>query len=161
MTGFSISEKMVGKHMFEPAWEIAWERNRTDCWRPMHFDAVWGTKDVGALLRDYLLYNQFLFELKGNITVDGLCNNVEITTGQLLLDYFNKHELGYEICFEVGDDEFYYVGKKFNIQLWNLLTSHTTCFGTIVDGDGNLVSTSVVYFELSSILNFVGSLKIF
>lgn len=163
MTGFNITEDMVGKHTFDDGFAHDFLPHLYDMgfdyWMPMSFNAVWGTDDIQKLMAYYLSSGVLTFKLNGTIDVSGLCQSALIQNGVLVLDYFNTHELMYNFDFKVRDKFYNYTGRKYNIQLWNLLTSHTTCFGTITSG-GRLVSTSVVYFKLGSALKFLSSFQL-
>lgn len=150
--GFRMDEVMSGEHEFEPG---CGPQGR----RPMEFRVSWGPDDILAWLRPSS--GKFLWqEAQGTIRVDGLCEDAPCS-GTLVLRYFDQHRLVYTLDFEAAGTRYRYVGEKVNIQPWNLLTSHTTCFGRIVEqGTGKLVSTGVTFFRLWTAPKFLASLRL-
>jgi hypothetical protein len=99
-------------------------------------------------------------QLSGWITVGGLCERAPCE-GHLELKYFSEHKIRYLFRFGADGHQYAYVGEKVNIMPWNLPTSHTTCFGRITAADtGKLISTSVVFFELRTIVSFTRSFRL-
>jgi hypothetical protein len=90
--------------------------------------------------------------------VGGLCDWAPCK-GTLSLEY-GKQRIRYRFDFEAGGKLYRFSGDKVNIRPWNLGTSHTTCFGTLVELDsGRLVSTSVTEFRLRDLPGFLTSLR--
>ena len=78
-----------------------------------------------------------------------------------LTQYFKDHIIRYSFDFTVNYINYGFVGEKVNILPWNILTSHTTCFGRLVEKDtGKLISTSVTFFKLSKMLSFLSSIRL-
>lgn len=77
------------------------------------------------------------------------------------IDYFDQHRIQYYFEFDVKGKRYRYIGEKTNIKPWNLLYTHTTCFGTLVEvTSGKLVSSSVTYFKAYMIPKFLTSFRI-
>jgi len=150
--GFQMREIMSGTHRFEngagPNGEF-----------PLSFDVVWGTDNIVDWINpkgERFLVN----ELKGFVSVGGLCEKAEVT-GTLELRYFKDFKIRYTFEFDANGKGYVYVGEKVNIKPWNLPVSHTTCFGTIVEKDTNrLISRSVVFFRYSTIPQFLLSFRL-
>ena len=54
-----------------------------------------------------------------------------------------------------------FIGEKVNIKFTNLVTSHTTCFGTIVEADTlELISRSVTHFRLQDTVKFISRMEL-
>lgn len=149
MTGFLIDEKMCGYHYF-----INDPRGTK---RHMEFNVTWGTNDIKKWLTprpDCFMVSS----LDGTVTIEGLCKEALIR-GSLVLDYFGRGTITYSFKFRVNGILYTYEGVKVNIKPWNLLTSHTTCVGTISDKDG-IVSRSVTFFKLKNAFNFLKSFRL-
>jgi hypothetical protein len=150
--GFEMREVMEGSHRFENGFGPPEDL-------PLRFDVVWGTDNLMEWLNprsDRFLINS----LYGHITAVGLCENAEVN-GTLELRYFFEFKIRYRFEFEANKKVYVYTGEKVNIKPWNLPVSHTTCFGTIVEKDTNiLISRSVVFFKFSRIPSFLLSLRI-
>ena len=151
--GFRIDETMSGHHAFEPEFGPAEER------RPFQFDISWGPDNI----REWIDPNneRFLWqELRGTVTVDGLCESVPCA-GTLELRYIGEHLLRYTFEFTVEGKRYQYVGEKVNIRPWNLPVSHTTCFGVLTEvSSGRLVSRSICHFRLSTAWSFLSSMRL-
>ena len=149
--GFRIREEMIGHHEF-----------RNDFGPPGRHPFVmrveWGPEKVRNWLNprnDAFLWQ----ELSGEVFAGGLCDHVPCA-GTLHLQYFRKRQIMYSFDFAVDDVIYRYVGHKKNIHLHNLLVSHTTCFGTIVElATGKLVSTSLCTFRLHHLPSMLGSIR--
>ena len=145
----SIKETMKGTHEFsdEPG-EYEFE-----------FNVTWGLDDIKSLAKD-LKDRVLRFYLDGTITVGGLCEDVPCE-GTLELRYFKDGKIKYDFAFEHDGIFYSYIGEKVNIRPWNLLFSHTTCFGTITEiMSGRLISRSVTHFEAKSVPGFISSFRI-
>lgn len=150
--GFKIDEVMTGTHRFVggtgPEGEF-----------PMEFKVAWGPTNV----RKWANPNDDDFmtqPMKGTVTVGGLCTDTPCE-GTLFLRYFSDHRIRYEFDFAVKDVEYHYAGEKVNIWPWNLPVSHTTCFGVITEAATNrLISRSVTFFRLRTLLGFIGSFRL-
>jgi hypothetical protein len=159
MLGFSIKERMEGFYALHP--EKAFDKNNT-----MIFDIEWGTSNLLEWLNPKN-ENFMVSGLQGTIEIDGFTKPVPCW-GTLSLDYFRTNTIQYIFEFDsmvktkVGGftKRYVYTGEKLNIKPWNLLTSHTTCFGTLVEKEtGKLVARSVVYFKFKNLFSFLTSLK--
>jgi hypothetical protein len=150
MTGFKLFETMEGYHYFP--------NDERGTKRYMKFECSWGPENIKHFLIPQP--DRFLIApLRGNVTIDGLCRKAPME-GMVELDYFGRGTITYEFTFKVKDRWCVYKGEKVNIKPWNLLTSHTTCFGTVHGFDGELISTSVTFFKLKTALDFVKSFKL-
>lgn len=151
--GFTIHETMTGTHQFHP---YGVENHF------MEFTLDWGPSSFGDWLTPSSGSSPVLAQAcSGYISVDGLVCHAPCY-GTLVLDYFGDHKLRYELHFQDNlGHQYTYCGEKVNIQPWNLLTSHTTCFGTITeDRSGYLVSRSVLRFKLRTIPAFLWSFRL-
>lgn len=150
--GFAVDETMAGYHTFEPGLGPAGRL-------PMEFHVTWGTKN----LRQYLDLkgDRFLVnDLQGRVSVGSLCRDVPCH-GTLELKYISEQSIRYTFDFAVDGKTYHYVGEKVNIWPWNLLVSHTTCFGTLVEAQtGKLVSRSVTHFRLRTFPSFLMSFRL-
>lgn len=156
MFGFAIQERMEGEGWLDFG---SIELNRgTD---PIYFDVVWGTKSIANLLYNaYKNNGNMEFCLKGYINFGPVTYGRELPCeGHLTINYLQGF-IQYVIIFTQNGKEYRYLGEKVNIKLWNLLTSHTTCFGIVTDSCGQLFHRSVTHFRLSSIPKFISSFKI-
>ena len=149
--GFSINEVMSGDHEFVGE---AGPEGRL----PFEFRVRWGPPNVFKWLNPWS--ERFLRQpLAGTVTVGGLCEAAPCA-GTLELRYFKDHTIRYTFDFEVEGVTYHYVGEKVNIKPWNLPTSHTTCFGVLVEKQtGRLMSRSVTHFRLATVPAFVGSFQ--
>jgi hypothetical protein len=149
--GFHVDEVMTGTHQFEPGFGAPGQH-------PMEFRVTWGTDDARTWFdpsSDKFMVN----ELHGTVTIDGLCHEAPCT-GSLELRYFTERSIRYTFEFEANGICHRYVGEKVNIWPWNVLWTHTTCYGRTIEVDsGKLVSTAVLYFRLRTMPGFVGSLR--
>ncbi|MBU0505341.1 MAG: hypothetical protein ABII18_01870 [bacterium] len=150
--GFQLKEIMTGTHSFEKGFGSGHNLF-------MEFVINWGPKNMLTWLNP--THKDFLLQpLKGHVTVAGLCQQAPCT-GTLELRYFNDYKIRYTFTFKVKGKTYSYVGEKVNIKPWNLPISHTTCFGRITEKNtGKLVSTSVVYFRLRTMLQFFFSFRL-
>jgi hypothetical protein len=98
---------------------------------------------------------------RGFITVGGLANKADCK-GFLKLMYFTERKIRYELDFKGDDGKSYrYAGEKVNIWPWNLHRTHVTCYGTITDtATEKIISSSIVYFPLREIYDFLMSLRL-
>lgn len=149
---FYTNEVMEGTHDFE--YEVMSKSSR-----PMWFDVNWGADSVKDFLNPF--GDKFLTaKLNGYITVDGLCDRAECK-GILALRYFADAKIIYNFTFSVNGIEYRFIGQKVNIKPWNILTSHTTCFGTLKEMySDKLISTSTTFFKCRNILSLLTSFRI-
>ncbi len=64
------------------------------------------------------------------------------------LRYVPDRAIRYVFEFDAGGRPLRYEGTKENLRPWNLLVSHTTCFGTVTEvRTGRLVSRGVTFFR--------------
>lgn len=145
---FKMKETMEGYHELDPGKRL-----------PLRFDCVWGPPNLNIFL-DYRDPMFLTCILKGTISAEGLCQDAPIS-GLLYLNY-PKGNITYEFTFNVDGKLYLFTGQKVNIKPWNLLTSHTTCFHTIIEPWNNekLVSTGVTFFKLKNALDFVTSFRL-
>ncbi len=150
--GFRIDERMTGSHEFEPGMGPPGSH-------PFEFVVSWGPDRLDRWLRpsepDFMVQ-----PMKGIVTAGGLCEAAPIE-GTLALEYFESRRIRYSFRFEVDGTEYEHVGEKVNIRPWNLPVSHTTCFGVLKEVEtGRLVSRSVTFFRMRSLLSFVTSFRL-
>lgn len=150
--GFKMDEEMIGEHQFEPGMGPEGKF-------PFEFRVTWGPKNFFSWIdprsQDFLTQ-----PLQGVITVGGLCYDVPCE-GTLKLDYFNENKIRYTFDFKVKEKDYLFIGEKINIKPWNLPVSHTTCYGTVVEKDTNiLISRSVTFFKLKTAPAFLASFRL-
>jgi hypothetical protein len=152
---FTITETMSGLHHFvDPARGDANDRR-------FYFRLDWGARRGGQL-------NPFgpeflVFDAAGQILVDGLTTGEVPCTGTLELDYFGRHTITYALDFEVDGERYHFVGEKVDVNPLHpimLVKTHTTCYGTLTDSTGTIVSRSVTHFEPSAIVPFITSFRL-
>ncbi|MBF0118270.1 MAG: hypothetical protein HQK79_05495 [Desulfobacterales bacterium] len=149
--GFQIDEVMTGEHVFEQG---AGPKGT----HFFEFRVTWGPEDILSWVNPF--GGEFLTQpLEGSVTIGGLCKNAHCN-GTLELLYFKERKIRYTFDFSARGKSYHFIGEKVNIWPWNLLFSHTTCFGTLIERDtGVLVSRSVSYFKLWRGPSFVGSFR--
>lgn len=139
--GFRAREVMSGHHEFHDGYGPPGRH-------PFVFRARWGPDR----LRDWLDPRKETFlwqELDGEVLAGGLSDGWAPCRGTLHLQYVPQRRIRYDFDFEVNGRTFRYVGDKQNIRLWNLLVSHTTCFGVVTErSTDRLVSTGVTLFRM-------------
>jgi len=149
--GFRIREVMTGTHEFQDGREPAGSQ-------PFRFRVTWGPErvlDWANPLSDRFLWQ----ELEGEVLAGGLCDWTPCR-GTLELQYFSRGRIRYCFDFRVDEVTYHYVGEKVHIRPWNLLFSHTTCFGTLTELEsGKLVSTSLVHFKAQHLPQFLATLR--
>lgn len=150
--GFVIHEVMAGEHEFvDGAGPVGKHR--------FEFKADWGPSNLLDFLNP--ASEKFLLsELKGIVTVGGLCENMPMQ-GTLQLRYFQDQKIRYTFDFKVDGTTYQYVGEKQQIYPWNLPYSHTTCFGEVKNlRTGKVVSKSVTHFDLNDLPEFLGTFQL-
>jgi hypothetical protein len=152
---FKITETMRGAHHFvDPTRGEAIDR-------PMHFVIDWGApiaSSINPLSQRFMSY-----AASGVITVDGLTSGEVPCEGSLEIDYLGLRKIVYELVFQAGGQTFRYKGEKTNVDLLRplqLVKTHTTCYGSIVDESGHIVSKSVVHFEPETMWPFLSSFRL-
>ncbi|MFY9114764.1 MAG: hypothetical protein WAO23_05940 [Dethiobacteria bacterium] len=150
--GFKMDEVMIGEHQFEPGMGPEGKF-------PLEFRVTWGPKNflswIDPRSQDFLTQ-----PLQGVITVGGLCYDAPCE-GTLKLDYFNENKIRYTFDFTVKEKDYLFIGEKINIKPWNLPVSHTTCYGTVMEKDTNvLISRSVTFFKLKTAPAFLASFRL-
>lgn len=153
MTGFYIDEKMEG--VYTLPYSVAG-------WEPMEFNATWGAKDILDSLHELVMYRKATFDLGGTVNIPGICGEVRME-GHLTLGYFNDNTITYDFTFPYRGEIYKFVGRKVNIKPWNILTSHTTCFGVISKldrGGEKFIGYSITYFKLKTIWRFLKSFRL-
>ena len=150
--GFTMNETMSGEHQFEKSYNI-------DGKHPFEFNLTWGPTDLLEWGNPHS--DNFLVQpAKGYVTVGGIGSNIPCE-GTFELKYFKDNKIIYNFDFEKDGVKYNYVGEKVNIKLWNLATSHTTCFGVLTEKEtGKLVSKSITYFKLKTTFDFIKSFRI-
>ena len=152
---FTITETMSGLHHFvDPARGDANDRR-------FYFRLDWGARRPEQLnpFGDRFL----VFEADGYVLVDGLTAGEVPCTGTLALDYFGRHTITYTLDFEVDGEPYHFVGEKVDVNPLRpvmLVKTHTTCYGTLTDATGTIVSRSVTHFEPSAIVPFLTSFRL-
>lgn len=147
--GFRVTEVMSGTHEL---------KDGPPGPRPFSFRVTWGP-DRLAEWANPLGAGFLLQPLEGELTAEGLCERARCK-GTLTLEYLGRRRIRYELDFVAGGAPHRFVGEKVNIRPWNLLVSHTTCTGTIVElATGKLVSTAVVTFRLRDLPKMLLSLR--
>ena len=152
---FTITETMAGLHHFvDPARGDANDRR-------FYFRLDWGARR-GEQINPFA--DEFLaFGATGQILVDGLTDGEVPCTGTLKLDYFGRHTITYALDFEVDGEAFHFVGEKVDVNPLSpvmLIKTHTTCYGTLTDAAGAVVSRSVTHFEPSTLVPFITSFRL-
>lgn len=148
--GFKLWEIMSGEHEFVDS-----DKGKL----PFDFKIDWGASNIFDFLNPFdasFLCNH----LTGTVTVGGLCTDAACS-GTLDLRYFSEQKIRYTFDFEVDGVGYQFVGEKRNIYPWNLLYSHTTCFGELRRTDNNhLISTSVTHFHWDTLWTSIKSFEI-
>ncbi len=135
---------------------------------PLVFKVDWEIDNPPALLTEGGAYAQ----MDGTIDLgEGPLN----CTGDLMLDYFGKHEIRYNLFWREGatpaDFRHYQLTcKKSNLRPWNLHRTHTQAKGTIIDrgrwggkasGEAKDILADVeVHFPMRTALQFLSSIKL-
>lgn len=155
--GFRIDEQLQGTHRFVRDFEPAGVTAGTEL--PLSFSATWGHPHLSRFVNP--LGDDFLFNLmEGTVTAGGLCDGADMK-GTLELRYLKDASIRYTFEFSAHDHPYRYVGEKRDIRPWNLHRTHTTCYGAITDLDtSEVLSESVVHFELSQLLKFFSSWRL-
>lgn len=141
--GFKISEVLSGTHSFINSNEQL----------PIKINITWSN-----LLRRILKGH---FIIIGFATIGGLCDNAKVY-GTLTISYLKFNKIIYKFNIlpkNLFDTGYIFYGEKVNIKPWNLLTSHTTCFGTITDYNNKLISRAVLHFKFISLPRFLSSVR--
>jgi len=138
--GFSINEVMSGYD---------------NVLRPFVFNVTWGIMNIKDLFRK----GPMKFNLEGSVLFKG---NTVPCKGHLIIDYFDTHTITYIFSFHHPlCGKLMYVGEKVNIKPWNLLVSHTTCFGTVTQHkDDALISRTLAFFKFRTIPKFLTSFRL-
>jgi len=151
LPGFSMDEVMTGTHEFAPG-------AGPEGTLPFEFRVRWGAQDMSEFLNP--LGEKFMVSgMEGTVSVGGLCEDAPCR-GTLELRYFKDQKIRYTFEFGARDATYLFVGEKVNILPWNLATSHTTCFGTLTDDAGQLISRSLTFFRLRTAPAFLASFKL-
>jgi len=151
--GFTIHEVMSGEHEFTSGHGPKGKH-------AFFFEGDWGPKNLVDFLNASDNSKFMVSHLKGTVTVGGLCQNMPME-GKLELRYLQEQKIRYTFSFEVSGERYTYVGEKRDIYPWNLLYSHTTCFGTLTkESSGEVISNSVTHFDMGSMPQFLGSLAL-
>ncbi len=151
--GFTMYETMQGIHTFTPQCGPPGQH-------PIHFKVRWGTHDLLQWVNPF--GKNFLINfLEGNVHVGGLVDS-SACQGSLDLLYFSEAKIRYTFEFsDCHDTLYHFIGEKTNIRPWNLHYSHTTCFGNITNlTTQQVISNSILHFDLSNLLSFFSSLRI-
>jgi hypothetical protein len=152
---FSMTETMSGLHHFvDPARGDAYDRR-------FYFRLDWGARRAAQLNP---LAPEFLeLEARGYLFCEGLTDGEAPCAGMLKLDYLGRHTITYVLDFEVAGASYHFVGEKIDVDLrrpLQLIKTHTTCYGTLTDAAGKVVSRSVTHFEPETLLPFLASFRI-
>jgi len=151
-TGFKLYEKMIGTHEFV-------SNDYPSVRYPFSFHINWKVNSIINFFKpktdDFLLG-----EVEGVINIGGLADNIPLT-GTMELRYFKDRKIRYTLFFTFDGKPYKFVGEKVNIKLANLVTSHTTCFGTIINVDTlELISRSVTHFRMRDSAKFLSSFRL-
>jgi hypothetical protein len=152
---FSVTETMRGVHHFvDPARGPAVDR-------PLHFRIDWGAPIRTALNP---LSGQFMsHRAAGELFAEGLTPHPVACSGTLVVDYFRRHTITYDLDFSCEGERFNFLGEKVDVWLrrpLQLVKTHTTCYGTITNGAGAIVSRSVLHFPPETMRSFLLSLRL-
>lgn len=152
---FSVTETMRGVHHFvDPARGTAVDR-------PIRFRIDWG-----APIRTSLnpLSGQFMrHRAAGEFYAEALTPHPVACEGTFVVDYFGQHKITYDLRFPCEGERFRFVGEKIDVWLrrpLQLVKTHTTCYGTVTNGAGVIVSRSVLHFPLETMRSFLLSLRL-
>lgn len=151
MSGFRVDEVMRGWHEAPGA---PGERRRCE------LACTWGPDRLGEWLHP--LGPRFLWqECQGTFEAEGLTDGPSPCRGTLELDYLGAQRVRYRLDFADRQGRaLRFQGDKVELRPWNLLVSHTTCTGTIVELEsGRLVSTVVLTFKLRDLPRMLLSLR--
>ena len=151
LPGFTMDEVMSGTHEFAPG-------AGPPGTHPFEFRVCWGTRDLPTFINPF--GNAFMInDMEGTVTVGGLCEDAPCS-GTLELRYFTEKKIRYTFDFKADGASYRFIGEKVNILPWNLPTSHTTCFGTLTDAEGQLVSRSLTFFRIRTAPAFMASFRL-
>ena len=143
--GFRVTETMRGWHEL---------RDGPGGRLPFEFSARWGPDRFSEWIdprKPTFLWQ----ELDGEVSAGGLCNRAPCH-GTLHLRYFPDRAIRYDFDFDADGVGYHYSGEKVNLLPWNLLVSHTTCYGVVTArATGRLVSTGVTLFRLRDLPSFL------
>ncbi|MFW5738901.1 MAG: hypothetical protein ACOC1F_00900 [Myxococcota bacterium] len=152
---FSITETMRGVHHFvDPARGPAVDR-------PFHFRIDWGAPLASSL--NPLADGFMRYQAEGELFADGLTPSAVTCRGTLGIDYFAQHTITYALDFEAGGERYHYEGTKTDVRLTRplqLIKTHTTCYGTLRDASGTIISRSVLHFPPDTTLPFLRSFRL-
>jgi hypothetical protein len=151
VAGFRIDETMRGWH--EPLDEPGARRR-------FELRCSWGPDRLGEWLDPR--GPGFLWqELTGTVEAEGLTAGPAPARGTLELDYLGARRIRYRVDFPRADGApLRFLGDKVELRPWNLLVSHTTCTGSIVElGSGRLLSTVALTFRLRDLPRMLLSLR--
>lgn len=155
--GFTMTETMEGHHRFVR--DFAPTDAQAGQEHPLSFEVTWGSPGADRFFNP--LSGDFCrAELEGRVTAGGLCEETPVQ-GSLELGYLKDATLRYAFTFSVHGRQLEYRGEKRGIRPWNLHRTHTTCYGEITELEsGELLSESVVFFDLTQLPRFLASLKL-
>lgn len=150
-TGFKIYEEMIGTHEFI-------SNDYPKVRHPFSFNITWRVDSIVNFFKPKK-DNFLLGVVEGIINIGGLADNIPLK-GTMELRYFKDKKIRYTLYFIFDKKSYKFIGEKVNIKFTNLVTSHTTCFGTIVEVDTlELISRSVTHFRLQDTVKFISSFR--
>jgi hypothetical protein len=151
MLGFTIKETMTGWHEYIGSSDMKrW---------PFEFTVECGMESLSSPTHDS--DGGLVMGLSGTVKVGGLCHETKCV-GTLRLRYLQDATVRYAFVFKAGDRILRYEGHKIDIKPWNLLISHTTCFGTVTDLEtGKFVSQGVTYFRFHTLPSMLTSVSFY
>ena len=154
--GFRMTEEMSGTHRYSR--DYAPGNVDAGVELPLEVKITWGSPKMEEFLNPS--HGRFLCaDLEGSISAGGLCTQAPIK-GTLELRYFKDATLRYCFYFLAHERQFRYLGEKREIRPWNVHRTHTTCYGTITEVASNeILSESVIYFNLQDLPRFLGSFR--
>lgn len=154
---FQMKETMSGTHHFvDPKWG------------PPEEQALWFTIEWGQTLPSFFTPSDPAFMVaksRGEIFIEGLTKSPVACSGSLSLSYLERRELRYELACHVDGDRYLYSGVKKDVELWRpwlLPKTHTTCYGSLEDEQGRILSRSVLHFpsHVRGMMDFLKSLRL-
>lgn len=152
---FSVTETMRGLHHFvDPAWGPAVDR-------PIHFRIEWGAPlraSINPLSPQFMRYGA-----RGEFFAEGFTPHPVACEGTFALDYFDRHTITYDLSFPCEGERYRFVGEKVDVWLrrpLQLVKTHTTCYGTVTNEAGVIVSRSVLHFPPETMRSFLLSLRL-
>jgi hypothetical protein len=152
-TGFRVRERMDGVHEFAaregPAGEF-----------PFSLHLGWGPERFFDFLNPMARDTFLTAESRGVIRAGGLVEEADCQ-GTLEFRYVPEAKIRYRLYFSVGKSDYEYIGEKTGLRPWNLVRTHTTCYGVLYElGSGKEISRSLLRFRLSTLPSMIHSFTV-